>query len=107
MSAYIKLTTLEYPRYQGDIRLEHPEIGDEFVCPDTYAYVEDSVIPEFNEALQFLFETAPIQVDGVWQQTWFVRDKTEEELELCKFVKEKYITNKNLNVQGSAPDVIG
>ena len=32
MTAYIKLATREFPLHQGDIRLEHPEIGEEFIC---------------------------------------------------------------------------
>ena len=33
MTAYIKLATREFPLHQGDIRLEHPEIGADFIGP--------------------------------------------------------------------------
>jgi hypothetical protein len=64
--AYIKLLTAEYPRFQGDIRLEHPEIGDVFVCPDTYGEVyepEVAVVPGANERA---VEGQPIQINGKW-----------------------------------------
>jgi hypothetical protein len=64
--AYIKLSTEEYPRFQGDIRLEHPEIGDVFICPDTYAEVYDpatAVVPGENE---IAVEGAPLKTGGRW-----------------------------------------
>lgn len=86
MSAYIKLSTLEYPRYEGDIRLEHPEIREDqtwpdFPCPDTYALVTPVEIPEFNRKTQCIEEQTPIQIDGVWTQQYLVRELNEEELQ--------------------------
>jgi len=86
MSAYIKLSTLEYPRHEGDIRIEHPEIsesqtGDTFPCPSTYALVVPTTAPAFDEATQIAQEQAPVQVDGVWTQQWLVRSLTAQELE--------------------------
>ena len=86
MSTYIKLSTLEYPRHEGDIRLEHPEIqesqtGNTFPCPSTYALVVPTDRPTFDEATQTTQEQAPMQVDGVWTQQWSVRDLTAQELE--------------------------
>jgi hypothetical protein len=87
MSAYIKLSTLEYPRHEGDIRLEHPEIREDqtwpnFPCPDTYALVNAVPIPEYNFATQRVEELQPTQVDGIWTQQFLVRDMTEQELQL-------------------------
>jgi len=86
MSAYIKLSTLEYPRHEGDIRLEHPEIqesqtGDTFPCPNTYALVVPTDRPAFDGATQTAQEQAPLQVNDVWTQQWSVRDLTVQELE--------------------------
>lgn len=86
MSTYIKLSTLEYPRHEGDIRIEHPEIqesqtGDTFPCPSTYALVVPTTVPAFNEATQIAQLQAPVQVNGVWTQQWLVRDLTAQELE--------------------------
>lgn len=71
---YIKLATMEYPRHQGDIRLEHPEIGDDFVCPDTYAHVQDTPEPEVTKT-QMVVELPPAQNNGVWERQWAVVDK--------------------------------
>ena len=84
MSAYIKLTTLEYPRHEGDIRREHPEISEDqtwpnFPCPSTYALVEETPRPVFTNT-QTAYEVAPVQVDGVWKQVWEVRDLTADEI---------------------------
>lgn len=86
MSAYIKLSTLEYPRHEGDIRIEHPEIpesqtGDTFPCPSTYALVVPTTAPAFDEATQIAQPQAPVQIDSVWSQQWLVRDLTAQELE--------------------------
>ena len=69
MSAYIKLSTLEYPRHEGDIRVDHPEIGAEFVCPFTYAPVEWVDAPQYDLATQRVSEGAPELVDGKWRMT--------------------------------------
>ena len=86
MSAYIKLSTLEYPRHEGDIRIEHPNIREDqtypnFPCPDTYALVTPIQIPSYNDETQCVEELQPIQIEGVWTQQFLVRDLTAEELE--------------------------
>ena len=86
MTTYIKLLTLEYPRYEGDIRLEHPDIREDqthpnFPCPDTYALVTPIQIPSYNEETQCAEEIAPVQIEDVWTQQFLVRDLTAEELE--------------------------
>lgn len=85
MSAYIKLATLEYPRHEGDIRREHPEItedqtGPDFPCPATYALVEETPYPEFIPHLQVAYQINPVQTNGAWKQVWEVRDLTAEEI---------------------------
>ena len=112
MSAYIKLSTLEYPRYQGDIRLEHPEIGAEFVCPEAYAPVEEVSAPEFDYATQTPYQLSPVNTNGVWSMAWAVRDLTVQELEDRRVWEEnelkKYPTQQtNVDVAGSTPDVTG
>lgn len=85
MSSYIKLSTLEYPRHEGDIRREHPEISEDqtgptFPCPDTYAPVVETPIPETSDT-QTAYEVSPEQINGVWTRVWVVRDLTTEELD--------------------------
>lgn len=84
MSLYIKLSTLEYPLYEGNIRQEYPEIAEDqtgatFPCPDTYALVEETPEPEATDT-QVVKEQPPECVDGVWRRVWLVRDATPEEL---------------------------
>jgi len=86
MTAYIKLSTLEYPLHEGDIRLEHPEIREDqtwpdFPCPDTYALVTPVALPEWDQATQTFEELPPKQVDGVWTQQFLVRDLTADEIQ--------------------------
>lgn len=74
-NGYLKLSTMEYPRYEGDIRAEHPEIldsqtGETFPCPDTYAPVYASPRPETNQALNQILPGTPVQIDGVWREVW-------------------------------------
>lgn len=108
MSAYIKLSTLEYPRHEGDIRLDHPEIiesqtGETFPCPETYAPVRYSDVPVFDLKTQKCVESTPEQVDGVWQMTWTVVNLTQEELDY----RQNQMSALNfLDKPGSVPDVI-
>lgn len=92
MTAYIKLSTLEYPRHEDDIRREHPSItkeqtGEAFPCPDTYALVHESPRPFADFDLQQIaVEIAPQQINGVWTQQWEVQripdDVYEEALKM-------------------------
>lgn len=110
MSTYIKLSTLEYPRYEGDIRLEYSEIREDqtepdFPCPDTYAKVQQVSPPDIDNTKQRLYELAPIQIDSIWTQQWAVRDLTQQEIDdIAKFIEE----SKNLfvNSSGNVPNAI-
>lgn len=87
MSVYIKLATLEYPRHEGDIRNEYPEISEGqtgffFPCPDTYALVEQTPPPRCNPDTEVPEEIAPELVDGKWIARWIVRPMNALELAL-------------------------
>jgi hypothetical protein len=82
MSAYIKVSTNEYPRHEGDIRLEYPDMGDVFVCPDAYSPVEQVTAPEIDGMTQVVFELPPVFTDGVWRMVWGSRNLTPEEIAL-------------------------
>ncbi len=105
MSTYIKLSTLEYPRYEGDIRLEHSEIREDqtwpdFPCPDTYALVTSVEIPVFNPETQCVNEVPPAQIEGVWTQQFIVRIPSVTSL-LAGFAFSPFLTNSSI-VFGSA-----
>jgi hypothetical protein len=95
MSSYIKLSTLEYPLFEGDIRVEHSEItdeqtGDTFPCPPTYAKVQYVAPYRFNPETHICYETAPESRDGGWYMTWGVRELR---------IDEKIHNAKNLPTQ--------
>jgi hypothetical protein len=72
MTAYIKLSTGEYPRHAGDIALD----------PDSeYSSVEWVDPPEIDPTTQRLYEGSPINDNGTWRMTWIVRDATQEEID--------------------------
>jgi hypothetical protein len=112
--SYLKLATMEYPRYEGDIRLEYPEItedqtGDTFPVPDTYIKVQDTTPPQFDKNTQFLAVTTPVQVDGVWQQVWVVNELPPEEIARRKKFRDEMMAKSgrpSTDLDGSAPDVI-
>ena len=116
MSAYIKLSTLEYPLHEGDIRIEHPEIqesqtGITFPCPSTYALVQPVDPPEvlFSNK-QYVVELPPVATEFGWQMQFEVRTYTDEEyaqeIATRESLSGQYL-NKHLNYAGSDPDVIG
>ena len=90
---YIKISTLEYPLYEGDIRLEHPEImedqtSDTFPCPNTHSLVKTSEVPEYNSDTQTIIESAPTETNGIWSTQYSIRDFTEEELLIFESIKQ-------------------
>ena len=110
---FLKLSTMQYPVQEGDIRLEYPEItedqtGATFPTPADYVEVEQTTMPNYNPLTQYLSQDAPIQVNGVWQSVWVVNDMTAEQLAARaeanpppRHKKRPPTTNS-----GSTPDVI-
>ena len=90
MGYYIKKSTNQYPLFEGDIRLEHPEIGDEFICPDTYAYVEDAPTPEYDMSLQKIKYGNPVEENGKWLMTFIIEDYTKAELDAIAQAQAEY-----------------
>jgi len=74
MSAYIKLSTSEYPRHAGDIENDPAGMID-------YAHVEWLDRPAFNKDTEYCIEAAPIQENGVWHMVWEVRNKTQADID--------------------------
>lgn len=106
--SYIKLDTLEYPIHPGDLRLKHPEIGEDFVLPEGYAEVEMVEAPSI-EKYQRLQMLPPAFIDGRWIQQVAVVDMNEDE----KKVVDELLNPTNLpttvsfDQPGSVPNVIG
>ena len=72
MTAYIKLSTLEYPRHIGDIEIDEDK---------NYAQVEWVDQPDFDFKTQRCYEGMPVEIDGTWHMTWIVRDATQDEID--------------------------
>ena len=117
MSAYINKETLAYPLHEGDIRLEYPNIGEEFILPEKYALVKDTPQPTIDQTKnEYIVEKPPIFSDDGWVKQWEVRTLTEEEITKLKEFMDRIRKEKNggdipnnlsNDVPGSAPDVIG
>ena len=121
--AYLKLSTLEYPFFEGDVRLVHPEIteaqtGDTFPCPDEFVKVVEVAPPTIDITKnQYFVEEAPQQIDGVWTQVFSVQVYTAEQLAwIAEQEKERQAKldalkpkrpPQDLTKSGSAPNVIG
>jgi hypothetical protein len=91
---FIKLSTLQYPLHEGDIRLEYPEIpesatGGTFPCPPSYALVNQVDEPSHDISTQVVYQIQPQQIDGQWYMVWEVRDRTQEELELVELANSR------------------
>lgn len=109
---YIKLSTLEFPRYEGDIRLEHPEIpvdltGPTFPCPETYAPVTVMQPPPFDYETQVCETSQPVQDEnGNWKMNWIITELTEEQRQSVLQIQEmlKQETEKDVNDASSNYD---
>lgn len=70
MTTYIKVSTKEYPLYEGDIRLVYPDIPEHltsqnFPCPEDYAEVV-VILPDYNPDTHTIQEISPVEINGVW-----------------------------------------
>lgn len=77
MTVYIKLSTLEYPLHEGDIRAFHPEIREDqtwpnFPLPEGYALVRQEDPPSVVVGEEMCHQTAPVQINGEWVVQWQV-----------------------------------
>lgn len=74
-------TIVEYPVYEGDIRLRYSNTSfpTPFVPPEGYAAVTD-VEPPAVTYTQNLTEELPVKVDGVWTRNWVVTNASAEEI---------------------------
>ena len=72
MSAYIDLTTNDYPLYIGDIEL----LGG---LSERFASVQETPQPETSNEI-ISYEGKPEFIDGIWKRTWITRALTAEEI---------------------------
>lgn len=93
MNAYIKVSTMEYPRFIGDIQRENPNWDESQPLPDdwkTLTYFGQPICQEY-ETCDLLFPEE--QLDGSWIITWSpARPMTEEEV--LNYNKQKELIEK-------------
>lgn len=63
---FININTLEFPRHEGDIRLEHPDMGETFVCPPDFAVVTLNAVPSFDASTQIVELGTPYKRNDQW-----------------------------------------
>lgn len=83
----------EYPRYIGDLKLEHPDFNDSDELPQGWISVQDVELPEKNKD-EVIEEGFPIEKDGQFFRNWIVRPMTKEEIErrdAPKLAKQKLL----------------
>lgn len=70
----------EYPRYYGDIQIEHPEwkLGDALPTGWTGVYAATPPTAGEDEVVEEIF---PTEIDGKMTQTFTTRPMTAEEIE--------------------------
>ena len=98
MSAYIVKSTGEYPMHFGDIIIRYPDATEDNI-PDELALVIETPKPNKNED-QGIYESAPLQINGVWTQQWLVRDLTNEEVSFLQDLQQKRIDRINEESNG-------
>lgn len=95
---------VEYPLYEGDIRLAHPNVSfaAEFVAPDGYVVVHPSDYPEIDHTKNVV-EGQPVKNGSTWMQNWVVSDASADEI--ADRVAAQWKTIRNLrNIKLSKSD---
>jgi hypothetical protein len=83
--AYIRLSDLEYPFFEGELRIEFPSITEDqtnhtFPCPEGYAPVLDTQPTiDLHDPLMGYEEAAPKNINGVWKKQWRYYELDAEE----------------------------
>jgi hypothetical protein len=106
MAQYIRLSDLQYPFFEGDLRNVHPEItedqtGPSFPVVDDFAAVAWVDPPTTNPPLEQAVEGSPEQVDGQWRMTWVVKTYTQAEWDAMQPKR-----HPDLSASGESPDVV-
>lgn len=107
MSGYVKIATGEYYFYEGDIRLEYPNMGKPFVCPPEYVKVKETPVPSYDDMIEDAVGRVEL-IDGEWTQVWQVVPLSPEKIAKLQAQRDKLlgIYRPDTSGSGSAPDVI-
>ena len=93
MSIYISPNN-EYPRHDGDVIIANPEWQPGQELPEGWISVIPTNSPEPQDGL-VIFETEPVEIDGVYYQSWDTRPITADEMKAKELlaVKRKVMMN--------------
>lgn len=94
MDAYIKISTMEYPRFIGDIQNEFPDWTENQPLPSDWNYLTYLAQPELQEYQICEVLQPEQQNDGTWIIKWGnIRDMTQEEIDLHNLSKMQQDNN--------------
>jgi hypothetical protein len=107
---YIKNGNTEQIRFEGDIRIEHPEItedqtGDLFPSIDGYEPVYEIPIPEYNQTQTFEISTIT-KIDGKWVRQYTIRNMTDDEIKARNALLESLTQTPETRKPGSKPNAV-
>jgi hypothetical protein len=94
----------EYPRYIGDLQIEHEGWQEGDSLPDGWSQVEPTEPPTFNSETECIFEKQPVKRNGQFYQVWDKRNFTDDELATIERerIKFKVINNQSLTAEEAA-----
>lgn len=100
---------MQYPLYEGDIRLQHPDIpkgsGGKFIAPEDYVYISTEDMPE-NTLTTYVYSVEPVFVNGIWKASYIIKEYTSEEIEQRNEKLSKRNNKLDLLASGNKPSVI-
>jgi hypothetical protein len=112
--AYLRLSDMMFPLFEGDIRLIHPDIeesltGDSFPCPENFKAVYYIEEPEYNKDTHKAVISTAEFINCIWQVKWdvLVRDFELEKYYESLIIKPREDSFKLDEISGGEPDVIG
>lgn len=86
MSLYYNTVTQEYPRHIGDLQLLGWQIGEPL--PENWVEVTFINPPSIEDG-KVAVEGLPTENNGVWYNSWIVRDLTQEEIDFNNSLAER------------------
>lgn len=87
---YINELTGDFPLYEGDIRLQYPNIGEIFELPEGFKEVLASLLPELLEDEKAVPLAPIVDINGQYRQEFSIEKLTEEEIENKAIMRSTY-----------------
>jgi hypothetical protein len=94
----------EYPRYIGDLQLEHEDWQEGDVLPTGWFEVEETEPPICDFEIETLVQLPPVKKNGKFVQVWDKRLLTQEELDYANLqrIKNKVALGQLLTAEEAA-----